>query len=735
MLPQRGRTPTRARAPDRRGFDTSPHALRAIADRTPLAYAATDTSREEGISEMSAYPHLLSPLRIGSTEVRNRVMQTAHAKMYSQFGHDSQRDIDYQVARAKGGAGLLITGNRLVHPTSTTGNQRFMWAYLKDAVKTNRRLTDAVHEHGAAIFEQLNHFGGNATSDSADDIRVLWGPSNVKSPSYGEMPKAMEREDIQELIDWWAHCAELSREGGFDGTEVHIAHSYLLHQFLSPLYNKRTDEYGGSLENRLRLTREVIDAIRDKVGDDWTVGIRLNLHDYMPGGLTDDDAVAAARHLQEHCRIDFVNVSAAGYHNIHMAMQPSDEPDGYLVEMTARVKAASDVPVFTVGGIKDPALGDEIVATGKADMVAMTRALIADPEFANKAAAGRADEIVHCIRGNQGCIGRIYKGFPVSCTVNPVTGREGRFADLPPAEQPGRWVVVGGGAAGMKAAETLGKRGHEVVLLERDAELGGQLKLVVKTPGRHMWNVVTRDLKVQMGLAGVEIRTGVEATPELVAELAPDGVVVATGAVPSRSGFSPVMPMLDELPRADDSRVFSLWDAIEGAPGIGRRVVLLDDDGSRAAAGAAEVLLDAGHEVHIATRWNQLLPFTLGGLDMATLYERLFRKGLTYTINTWATEIGPDAVEMVNIYTGDADPSLPYDSVVVTGQKPDDALYFALKDLDLNVHRVGDAVACRKLDHAIYEGYLAGRELFDPHERYIYEGELEREEATLVHGD
>ena len=683
----------------------------------------------------SEYPHLLSPLQIGTTEVRNRIMQTAHAKMYSQNGHDTQRDVDYQVARAKGGAGLLITGNRLVHPTSTTGNQRFMWAYLKDAVATNQRLTGAVHDHGAKIFEQLNHFGGNATSDSADDIRVLWGPSNVKSPSYGEMPKAMEREDIQELIDWWAHCAELSREGGFDGTEVHIAHSYLLHQFMSPLYNKRTDEYGGSLENRLRLTVEVIDAIRAKVGSDWTVGIRLNLHDYMPGGLTDDDAVAAAKHLQEQTEIDFINVSAAGYHNIHMAMQPSDEPDGYLVAMTARVKAVADIPVFTVGGIKDAAMGDEIVASGKADMVAMTRALIADPNFANKAAAGKTDEIIHCIRGNQGCIGRIYKGFPVSCTVNPATGREGRFAELVPAENPGHWVVIGGGATGMKAAETLGKRGHRVTLLEASDELGGQLKLVVKTPGRHMWNVVTRDLKVQMALGNVDVRLGTEATEELINELDPDGVLVATGALPSRTGFSPVQPLVDVLPGTDNGRVFTLWEAIEGAEGIGKRVVLLDDDGSRTAAGAAEVLLDRGHDVHVATRWNQLYPFTAGGLDMATLYERQFKKGLTYTINTWASAIGDDAVAMWNVYTGEAETPLPYDSVVVTGQKPNDALYLALKEQRDNVHRAGDAVACRKLDHAIYEGYLAGIELFDPRERYIYEGELEAEAADLVHGD
>jgi 2,4-dienoyl-CoA reductase-like NADH-dependent reductase (Old Yellow Enzyme family) len=681
------------------------------------------------------YPHLLSPLEIGSTTVRNRVMQTAHAKMYSVFGGDSQRDIDYQVARAKGGAGLLITGNRLVHPTSTTGNQRFMWAYLKDAVRINQRLTGAVHEHGAKIFEQLNHFGGNATSDSADDIRVLWGPSNVKSPSYGEMPKAMEKEDIDELVAWWAHCAELSREGGFDGTEVHIAHAYLLQQFLSPLYNKRTDEYGGSFENRLRLTREVIDAVRAKVGHDWTVGIRMTLTEYMPGGLDIDDGIATVTALQEQCDIDYVNVSVAGYHNIHMAMQPSDEPDGYLVDLTARVKAVANVPVFTVGGIKDPAMADEIVASGKADMVAMTRALIADPNFANKAADGRADEIIHCIRGNQGCIGRIYKGFPVSCTVNPATGREGRFADLPPADDPGRWVVVGGGAAGMKAADTLAKRGHEAILLERSDRLGGQLNIVVKTPGREMWGVVTRDLKVHMDKSGVDIRLGTEATPDLIASLEPQGVIVATGAVATRTGYSPAAPMVDVLPGAEQDNVVSLWEAIEGSREIGKRVLILDDDGSRAPAGAAEVLLDRGHEVHVATRWNQLFPFTIGGLDMATLYERLFRKGLTYSLNLWASGIDGTTVSFFNLYTGDPESSREADTVVMTGAKPDEALYFDLKDRFDNVHRVGDCVAVRKLDHAIYEGYIAGREMFDPRERYIYEGELELEAADLIPGD
>jgi mycofactocin system FadH/OYE family oxidoreductase 2 len=684
---------------------------------------------------MSRYPHLFSALRIGNVTVRNRIMQTAHVKLYAHEGVDSQRNVDYQVARAKGGAGLLITGNRVVHPTSTTGFPRISWAFLRDALEVNRRLTDAVHEHGAVMFEQLNHFGLNATSDSADDLRVLWGPSAVKSPAYGETPKAMEIEDIREVVDWWGRSAELTREGGFDGTEVHISHSYLLHQFLSPLYNKRSDEYGGSFENRLRFAREVIAEVRRRVGTDFVVGVRISLTDFIPGALDVEDAVRVARMLERDGLIDYVNVTAAGYHNIFMAIQPSDAPDGYLADLSAQVKAGLErLPVFTVGGIKDPALAEDILAAGKADMVAMTRAQIADPEFANKVREGREDEVYHCIRGNQGCIGRVFKGLPISCTVNPATGRERKLGLPTPADPPARWLVVGGGPSGMRAAETLAKRGHAVLLVEKEDRLGGQLNLISATPGRDEFGWITRDLEVQMRKAGVDIRLGVEGATDLVRELAPDGVIVATGAVPSRTGFSSVNPLVDRLPGTEQDNVLTVWDVLLESRPVGERVVVLDDDGSRYAAGVTEVLLDRGAEVELVSRWNALLPFTLYNLDMAILYNRLLSKGLAYRLNVWAKAIEGDRVSIFNLYTGAEETIAGVDTVVLaTGPTANDELYVALKDAIPNVHRIGDCVAPRKLDHAIYEGYLAGLERWAPEERYIYEGVLERwEEATLA---
>jgi mycofactocin system FadH/OYE family oxidoreductase 2 len=686
---------------------------------------------------VSRYPNLFSPLRIGPVTVRNRIMQTAHVKLFTLDGLDSKRNVDYQVERARGGAGLLITGNRLVHPTSTTGMPRFAWAFLRDALAVNRRMTDAVHEHGALIFEQLNHFGLNASSDASDDLRVLWGPSAVKSPAYGETPKVMEQEDIAEVVDWWARCAELSREGGFDGTEVHISHSYLLHQFLSPLYNKRDDQYGGSFENRMRFAREVIDEVRRRVGPDFAVGVRISLTDFIDGALDVEDAKRVGALLEADGKIDYVNVTAAGYHNIFMAIQPSDTPDGYLVDLTAQVKAVVGLPVFTVGGIKDPDLAEEIVASGKADMVAMTRAQIADPEFANKVREGREDELYHCIRGNQGCIGRVFKGLAINCTVNPAAGREARFGagTLPPADPPARWLVAGGGPAGMKAAETLAKRGHEVTLVEKEVELGGQVNLILRTPGRAEFGWITRDLERHMRTAGVHIRLGVEATAALVDELDPDGVIVATGALPSRTGFSSVNPLAEVLAGVEQDNVLTVWDVLLETKKVGERVVVLDDEGGRYAAGVCEVLLDQGKDVCVVSRYNALFPYTLYTLDMAILYSRLMSKGLTDRLNSWAKRIEGSSLTIFNLYTGAETVLEEVDTVVLaTGPKANDALYLELKGRVANLHRIGDCVAPRKLDHAIYEGFLAGRELFDPEERYIYEGELERfeTEASVV---
>lgn len=285
----------------------------------------------------------------------------------------------------------------------------------------------------------------------------------------------------------------------------------------------------------------------------------------------------------------------------------------------------------------------------------------------------------------------------------------------------------------MKAAAVLAERGHRVTLTERAGQLGGQVNLILRTPGRDEFGWLPRDLERRMLRFGVDVRLDTEATPGLVRDLAPDGVIVATGASPSRTGFSSVNPLVERLPGTDQDNVLTAWDVLLESRPAGERVVVLDDDGSRAAAGVTEVLLDRGSEVELVSRWPTLFPGTLTTLDMSHLYGRLLGKGLVYRLNCWASGIEGSRVTIFNLYTGATEVLEAVDTVVLaTGTKANDDLYLALKDKHPNVHRIGDCLAPRKLDHAIYEGELAGRELHSPEERYIYEGELERFQEIAV---
>ena len=674
--------------------------------------------------------------------VRNRLLQTAHSKLYSTNGGESRRNLDYHVARARGGIGLIITDERLVHPSSPTGRARFTYAYLQSSIATDQRLTDAVHHHGAAIFAQLNHVGLEATSDGADDLRVLYGPSAVRSPMLGEAPKVMEAADIQEVCQSWGHCAANSREGGFDGVELHVAHGYLLSQFLSPLYNHREDEYGGSVENRTRFTREAIASVRAAVGNDFVVGVRLGLTEFVPGGLEIDDALEIAALLLSDSQIDFLDTSGGGYHSgQHMLIGPSDIEGGWLVERAARLKAAvGGFPVFAVGGLNDPDEAEQIIASGQADMVAMTRGQIADPQLPNKLRAGRPAEVYRCIRGNQGCISRVWRGLPMGCTVNPETGREGRFGsdELPTAATRENWLVIGGGPGGLKAAETLERRGHAVALLERDSRLGGQVNLIAQCPGRASFLRLVQDLERHLRTHGVTIELETPATVELVQRMAPDHVIIATGAVPLKTGYSSVAPTVLTIPGVDLDHVLTGWEILAEPERAGSQVAILDDDGTRQVAGIAELLLDTGRRVELVSRWTSLLPFTVTTLDQPILYKRLFRKGLAFTLNSWVREITSRDVRIYDLYSNAERVLTNVDTVVVVaGARADDELYFALKRSGVDVARIGDCTAPRTIDHAIYEGYLAGRELLDTDTRFIAEGELEgwEEAATASVGE
>nr|BFF09246.1 hypothetical protein GCM10025699_05490 [Microbacterium flavescens] len=482
---------------------------------------------------------LAQPLRIGSVTVPNRIMQTAHSKQYSDRV-ESDRETAYFVRRAEGGCGLFIAGNHFVHPSGSI--RGFQDAFRPESVPASRRMTDAIHDAGSRVFVQLNHHGAQAQPDGADGPRTVYAPSRILSPSTAHATRAMSRDDIASVVEGWATSAAHARAGGFDGVEIHMAHGYLLHQFLSPLYNARRDEYGGDLEGRTRFPREVLRAVRARVGDDFPVGIRIVANEFHPDGLDGEAMRAVIARLRAEARIDFLDLAAGGYHNVHYVFPSSAMPVAWLRDDVAAVKAANpDVPVFGVGAARSVEEAEEVLTSGIADMVALTRAQIADPDLGLKLtstdaqAAGRG--IRHCIRLNQGCLGRGDRGLPMSCTVNPLAGRERERGDRPHAEVAQRWTVIGGGPAGMRAAIELADDGHDVTLLEAERELGGQLRLARRVPGRESVGLLVDDLVRDLADSGVEVRLGVRATAaELRADGPgdPDGIVMATGATAPR---------------------------------------------------------------------------------------------------------------------------------------------------------------------------------------------------------
>ena len=652
---------------------------------------------------MSEYRYLFSPIKIGSVVIPNRINFAAHLTNLSENHQISERHIYYYRERAKGGCGLITTEELTVHP-SDLAYAKLVDAFVPEVIPGFEKLTRAVHEYDTRIFAQLNHNGMQA--DGKISRLPVWGPSPGVDPLFREMSKEMEVEDIKECVAYFAKSAIHVVEGGFDGIELQLGHSSLIRQFLSPATNFREDEYGGSFENRLRFCLEVIDAVRQAVGIDFTLGIRLNADEMHPkGGLTLEDTKKIAARLEAAGQLDFMDLSLGTFHNLYLVEGSMHVPLAYTVPLSAEIRSVVNLPVYCTNRINDPHLAEKILEDGQGDMINMVRALIADPELPNKAREGRDDDIRQCIACNQGCIGRMGLGYTIGCMQSPAAGNEKNLGigTLKPCDVPKRIVVVGAGPAGLEVARVAALRKHNVIVFEKKDEVGGQNILAGKVAGRQEITGVTRWLISQVNKLDIDLRLGVDADEELILQEMPDAVVIATGSVPKEKPF----PGEYSYPEVVNTQQILTGEVVPGD-----KVLLIDLDGHHQGTGTAEFLADLGKKVHVLVP-SLFQGSALGPLqDLFLARQRLAKKGVTCTPDIAVLEIEGTLVKGLNVYSNEMIDFEGYDTVVLAaGNVADDRLYFALKGKVQELYRIGDCVAPRKTDMAIVEGNRVGRRL------------------------
>ena len=655
-------------------------------------------------SASAAYPSLMSPLQLGPLRTRNRVVGAPHGTSLGEDNLVSDSNVAYYREKARGGAAIIITESMRVHQTGLpyAGGIALFDPRNKDRLP---RIPEAVHAEGGLVFAQLNHAGRNMKPGFTG--RTLWSPSPIASPLHGEIPHEMDQGDIEELIAAFADCAARAHAAGFDGVEIHGAHGYLLQQFLSPWCNHRTDGYGGSFDNRVRLALEVAQAVRAAVPRSKVVGMRLSAEEWIEEGIHLDEMTEVARRVATSGCVDYLHVSTSTYHpdswpnqipDMHMPMAP-------FVEHAAAIKAAvKDFPVavIAVGRIHEPRIAESVIADGKADMVAMARQLIADPHWPRKVAENRTAEIRACIACNQGCVGRLALGQSIRCVVNPAAGREKDWGSwtLEPAARPGRVVVVGAGPAGLEAARVAALRGHRVTILEKAASVGGQVNDAILAPGRADFGKLVRFLAAEVERLGVEVRLSTAASAESVLAMAPDAVVVATGAAQAPVGESAV--------RALDA-VSALKQLTNGTLAPPRHAVIVAEIGQYQAYGLAEALAAAGSRVELVTA-KPAIAWQIPQVSVIPLQKRL-RKGRVQIHAASTVTVADGGTLRLKSSLRDAVLALDGVDLLVHARLPvpEDRVARELRARMKAVHVIGDCAAPRGAQEAMSEGHRVGR--------------------------
>ena len=646
---------------------------------------------------MAQLQKLLEPGYIKNVRIKNRSAMAPMERQYGdRNGNVTQMYIDYLVERAKNNVGMITIESTFIDPVGR-GNLYQLGLHDDSVIPSHKKLTDALHKHGTVAVTELHHASRNASIFKTGFQPVAPSPIPC-AVSGGDMPRELTLSEIKEQINKHAEAARRAKEAGYDMITLHGAHGYLLNSFLSPFSNTRTDEYGGTPENRWRFPIEVYEAVRAVAGNDYPVGYRISADEFVDGGLTLDDTKAFIKKLEE-MGLDYVDVSAGIYESAQMIIPTMDMPIGYMVPFAAGMKEAVDIPVIGTGRINDAVFAEKILEKNEADYVCMLRAFHADPEVLVKTQKGDMDDICMCMACNK-CIDLMFDQKRVFCTVNPSAGREREF-QLKPAKDKKKVMVIGGGLAGMEAARIAALRGHDVSLFEKDDELGGSVRWASKGKYREEWLQTARYRINSVKSSGVKVNLGKEVTLADVAAFKPDAVVVATGTVP----FVPPY-----IPGVDKPLVTTQVDVLLGKRPVGKRAVVVG--GKDAGLIAAEFLSENGCKVTIIED-SGALGSDLGGIKGMIVLPRVEEDpNIDVKLKSNIQAIGDDWVEIQS--EGKTEKITGLDMVVFAWakemvSKPADDI--AVDGTVPEVYLIGDALWPREAIDVIYEGAVTGRRI------------------------
>ncbi|WP_420565350.1 FAD-dependent oxidoreductase [Thalassobaculum sp.] len=670
---------------------------------------------------MSTDP-LLQPYQLKHLTLRNRLMSTAHEPSYSEDGMPTERYRLYHTEKAKGGIALTMTAGSAVVSADSPAAFGNLYAYKDEIVPWLREMSDACHEHGSAIMMQITHLGRRTNWNHSDWLPVL-APSPVREPAHRAFPKEAEDWDLDRIVQDYADATERMQAGGLDGIEIE-AYGHFLDGFWSPATNHRTDAYNGSLDNRLRFTWRVLDAMRERVGPDFLIGLRMVADENWDKGLSREEGVEIARRLATCGKVDFLNL-IRGHIDSDAALSDvipiQGAPAAPHLDFCGEIREETKFPIFHAARISDVATARHAIAEGKLDMVGMTRPHIADPHIANKVAAGREADIRPCV-GATYCLDRIYEGHEALCIHNPATGRERTIPHvISRSDGPARKVViVGAGPAGLEAARVAGERGHKVVLFEAADKPGGQVRLAARVPRRRELIGIIDWRAEQCAKLGVDMRFNTYAEAADVLAEAPDVVLVATGGLPNT----------DIVEGAD--LVVSSWDILSGDVKPGENVLIYDDNAAHQGLSAGEIIANGGARLEIVTP-ERFFAVDIGGLNHVAYARAFDRAGTRITINKRVLAVrrsGNGLIAQIGSDYSERVEEREVDQVVVEhGTLPLDEVYFALKpdsrnggemdygaliagrpqtvvrnpDGAFQLFRIGDAVASRNIHAAIYD--------------------------------